>query len=84
MFPYEFSFSVAQAGVEPARPLRTKGFSHHYSFHYQNSTPMSSQILFPSEKKLRALVIRVRQRLPLNCLWSGLALNHIEILQESY
>ena len=27
---------VAQVGLEPTRPFRSKGFSYHYSFHYQS------------------------------------------------
>ena len=34
---HAFAF-VPQAGVEPARTLRSEGFSYHYSFHYQSLT----------------------------------------------
>ena len=34
---HAFAF-VPQVGVEPARTLRSEGFSYHYSFHYQSLT----------------------------------------------
>ena len=30
---------VPRAGIEPARAFRPKGFSYHYSFHYQDGRP---------------------------------------------
>lgn len=59
-------FRVAQAGLEPARPFRAKGFSYHYSFRYQ------AELTFDYAGRSALLD---------TCLWSGLYLNRIEILQ---
>ena len=62
---------VAKAGFEPARALLPKGFSYHYSFHYQIKSLIYRLILL--------LYFDIQVDLLLFCLWSGLYLNHIEI-----
>lgn len=67
---------VPPVGLEPTQPSLAKGFSYHYSFHYQKPTRTSLLIRsFWSNSRLYLMTPTL-----LNCcLWSGLSLNHIEI-----
>lgn len=70
-------FPVAQAGLEPARPFRAKGFSYHYSFRYQ----LVCYDRIADNLRIYNHPVGDKPSYT-NCLWSGLYLNHIEILQD--
>lgn len=63
---------VAAVGLEPTRPFRATGFSYHYSFRYQ-----SYKYYFENTLAIFRCTLNKQFRIS-NCLWSGLALNHIE------
>ena len=66
-------YVVTPAGLEPATPTLTYHYSFHYQFykHYFGNTPAISRCTL--DKQFRVL----------NCLWSGLYLGHIEMLQHT-
>lgn len=76
------SVLVPEARLELARAFLPKGFSYHYSFRYQ----WCYYCFFGVYLTDGALIINYHT-LPLhnsNCLWSGLAHNHIEILRKIF
>lgn len=64
---------VTPAGLEPATPTLTYHYSFHYQFykHYFGNTPAIFRCTL--DKQFRVL----------NCLWPGLYLGHIEMLQRT-
>ena len=77
-------------GFEPIRTLLSKGFSYHYSFHYQNQNFLTllkitvvgyyfCNCCFLYFNPMQSLFVGFNFLFWWLCSWSGLSLNHIEI-----